>query len=153
MLVVPGDWGWEPGVGVLVVGNCFKGQEADEALWEAVEAAFDFAFGLGIGGAAVGGAQGRASALELGVGVEAVGRGTMAEEGPAVGGEGRRQAVLFQGRTPVDERAPGRFFSSGPESRGWGRCPQAPEVYRFDPWLGGVQRGQRKRSQRAEAVG
>ncbi len=108
MLVVPGDLGLEQGVGVLVVGDLLEGQEGDEALLEGVEAALDFAFGLGVGGDAVGRPQGGEGALELGVGVEAVGRGTMAEEGQAVGVEGRRQAVLFQGRAQVHEMAPGR---------------------------------------------
>jgi hypothetical protein len=26
----------------------------------------------------------------------------------------------------------------------WGRCPQAPEVYRFGPWLRGVQRRKKR---------
>ena len=67
VLVVPVDLRAEQWVGLFVVGNFFVGQQTDEAFLEGVEAALDFAFGLGVGGDAVGGAQGREGALELGV--------------------------------------------------------------------------------------
>ena len=74
VLVVPGDLGLEQDVGVFVIVDFFVGQQGDEAFLEGVEAAFDFAFGLGVGGDAVSGAQGGEGALELGMGVQAVGR-------------------------------------------------------------------------------
>ena len=81
VLVVPDDLGLEQCVGVFEVRDLFIGQQADQALLEGVEAAFDFALGLGVGSDAVGRAQGGEGALELGVGVEAVGGGAVAEEG------------------------------------------------------------------------
>jgi hypothetical protein len=54
----------------------------------------------------MGGAQGREGALELGVGVEAVGGGGVAEEGQAVGVEGGGGAVGFQERAEVGEVRP-----------------------------------------------
>ena len=107
VLVVPGDLGLEQGVGVLVVGDLLVGQEADQALLQGVEAAFDFAFGLGVGGDAVGGAQGGEGALELGVGVEAIGGGAVAKEGEAVGVEAGGRAVLFDGLAQMSEVTPG----------------------------------------------
>lgn len=107
VLVVPGDLDLEQGVGVFVVGDFFVGQEADQALLQGVEAAFDFAFGLGVGSDAMGGAQGGEGALELGVGVEAVGGGAVAEEGQAVGVEAGGRAVLLDGFAQMSEVAPG----------------------------------------------
>ena len=107
MLVVPGDLGLEQGVGVFVVGDFLVGQEGDEAFLEGVEAALDFALGRGVGGDAMRGAQGGEGALELGMSVEAVGRGAMAEEGEAVGVEAGGRAVEFQGRAQMREVIPG----------------------------------------------
>ena len=56
VVVVPSDLGLEEGVGIFVIGDFFKGQEAGEAFLKGIEAAFDFAFGRGVGGDAVGGA-------------------------------------------------------------------------------------------------
>lgn len=106
VLVVPGDLGLEQLVGVFVVGDFFVGQEAGESFLEGVEAAFDFAFGGRIGGDAVGGAQGGEGALELGMGVQSVCRGAMAEEGEAVGIEARWTAVSFEGEAQVLEMVP-----------------------------------------------
>ena len=72
VLVVPADLSLEQGVGVVVVGDFFVSQQADEPFLESVEAAFDFAFGLGVGGDAMGHAQSGEGALELRVYVEAV---------------------------------------------------------------------------------
>ncbi len=44
---MPRDLDLEQGVGVLVIGDFFLGQKGDEAFLEEVEAAFDFAFGVG----------------------------------------------------------------------------------------------------------
>ena len=107
VLVVPEDLGLEQGVGVFGVGDFFVGQEADEAFLEGAEAAFDFAFGGGVWGNAVGDAQGGERALELGVGVEAVRGGAMAEEREAVGVEAGGRAVGVEGRTQVREMVPG----------------------------------------------
>jgi hypothetical protein len=107
VLVVPGDLRLEQGVGRGVVGDSFVGQQGDQAVLEGAKAAFDFAFGRGIGGDAVGGAQRREGALELGVGVEPVGGGGVAEEGQAVGVKASGRAVGFQERTQVGEVGPG----------------------------------------------
>lgn len=107
LVIVPVDLELEQVVGLRVVLDAFKGQEADQTFLERVEAALDLAFGLGVRGDPVGDAQGGEGALELGVGVEAVGRGTVAEERQAVGVEGGGRAVLFQGGTQMMEVAPG----------------------------------------------
>lgn len=107
VLVVPSQLDLEQGVGVGVIGDSFVGQKADESFLEGVEAALDFAFGGGVWGDAVGGAQGGKSALELGMGVEPVGWGAMAEEGESVGIETGWQAVNFDGRAQMFEMAPG----------------------------------------------
>ena len=85
-------------LGGRVVGDFLVGQQGDQAVLEGAEAAFDFAFGRGIGGDAVGHAQGGEGALELGVGVEPVGGGGVAEEGQAVGVKTGGQAVGFKER-------------------------------------------------------
>lgn len=107
VLIMPRDLALQEGVGVFVVGDTFISQEGDEALLEGVEAAFDFAFGLGVRGDAMGDAQGGEGALELGVGVEAVGRGAVAKEREAVGVERGWRAVLFEGGAQMAEVAPG----------------------------------------------
>jgi hypothetical protein len=61
----------------------------------------------GVGGDAVGDAQGGEGALELGVGVQTVGGGTMAEEGEAIGVERGGRAVVFEGGAQVGEVGPG----------------------------------------------
>ena len=85
----------------------FVSQEGDQAVLEGAEAAFDFAFGLGIRSDAVGRAQRGEGTLELGVGIEPVGGGGVAEEGQAVGIKTGGQAVDFQERTEVGEVSPG----------------------------------------------
>ena len=107
VLVVPGDLRLEQGVGRGVGGDLFVGEQGDQAVLEGAEAAFDFAFGRGVGGDAVGRAQRGEGALELGVGVELVGGGGVAEERQAVGVEAGGRAVGFQERTEVGEVRPG----------------------------------------------
>lgn len=80
VLVVPSDMGLEEAVGVFVVSDFFVSQEADQTVLEGAEAAFDFAFGRSVGSHPVGSTQGGESALELGVGVKAVGGRAVAEE-------------------------------------------------------------------------
>jgi len=107
VFVMPGDLGLEQGVGVFVVGDFFIGQEADEAFLKGIEAAFDFAFGLGVWSDPVGRAQGGKRALELGVRVEPVGGRAVAEEREAVGVEAGGWAVRFEGWAQVGEMIPG----------------------------------------------
>ena len=108
LLVVPVDLGLEESVGGFEIGRVLEGQKGDQAPLESVKAAFDLAFGLRVGSDAMGHAQGGEGALELRVGVEAVGGGTVAEEGQAIGVEASRRAIFFQGRAQMGEVAPGR---------------------------------------------
>ena len=107
VLVVPVELGLQEGIGGAVVRDVLVGQEGDEAFLEEAETALDLALGRGVGGHAVGHAQGGESALELGMSVEAVGGGAMAKEGQAVGVEAGGSAVGFEGRTQVHEVIPG----------------------------------------------
>jgi len=107
VLVMPVQLVLEELIGGVKIGDAFVSQEGDEPFLRGVEAAFDFAFGGGVGGDAVGDAQGGEGALELGMGVEAVGGGAMAEERQAVGVEGGGWAVLFDGGAQVAEVTPG----------------------------------------------
>ena len=107
MLVVPGDLRLEQGVGGGVVGDLLVGQQGDQTLLEGVEAALDLAFGLGVGRDAVGGAQRCEGALKLGMRVEEVGGGAVAEEGQTVGVKGGGRTVLFDRAAQVREVAPG----------------------------------------------
>jgi hypothetical protein len=106
VLVVPVQLGLEQLVGGWEVGDAFVGQERDEPFLKGVEAPFDFAFGLGVWGDAMGDAQGGEGALELGMGVEAVGGGAMAEEGQAIGVERGGRAEFFDGSAQMAEVAP-----------------------------------------------
>jgi len=106
VLVVPGDLRLQQRVGGGVVGDFFVGQQGDQAVLQGAEAAFDFAFGLGIGGDAVGRAQRGEGALELGVRVQPVGGGGVAEERQAVGVQTGGRAVELQERTEMGEVSP-----------------------------------------------
>lgn len=97
----------EQEIRVLVAGDGLVGEHADEAFLEISESAFDLALGLGIGGDAVGDAEGGERPLELGVGVEAVCSGGMAEEGKSIGVEGCGKAVDKEDGTQEDEVVPG----------------------------------------------
>lgn len=106
VLIMPVDLGLEQGVSVFVVGDFFIGQEGDEPVLESAEAAFDFAFGGSVWSHAMGGTQGRKSALELGMGVEPVGGGGVAKEGQAIGVKAGGQSVCFQEGTKMSEVRP-----------------------------------------------
>ena len=106
VLVVPSQLDLEQSVGVGVVCDSFVGEETDESFLEGIEAALDFTFGGGVWSDAVGGAQSRKSSLELGMGIESVGWGAMAEEGEAVGIEAGGQATPFDGRAQMLEMSP-----------------------------------------------
>jgi hypothetical protein len=116
VLVVPVQLELEELIGGFEIGDAFVGQEGDEAFLKGVEAAFDFALGLGVRGDAMGDAQGGEGALELGMGVEAVGGGAMAKERETVGVEGDGRAVFFDGSAQVAEVAPSGV--AGDESAG-----------------------------------
>lgn len=91
---------------VLAAGDGLVGEHADEAFLEISESALDLALGLGIGGDAVGDAEGGERPLELGVGVEAVGGGGVAEEGESVGVEGCGKTVGHEDVAQKDEVVP-----------------------------------------------
>jgi len=106
VFVVPLDLSFEELIGRGEVGDFLEGQESDQAFLEDEEAAFDFAFGLGVGSDAVMNSQSGEGALELGMSVQSVGRRTVAEEGEAIGVDAGWQAVLFEDGTQVTEMAP-----------------------------------------------
>jgi hypothetical protein len=105
-LVVPSDLTLEQLVGGWVIGNPFVGEQRDQAPLKGVEAALDLAFGLRVGGDAMGYPQRGEGALELGMSVEAIGWGAVTKEGEAVGVEGSGGAKLFEGPPQVAEVAP-----------------------------------------------
>lgn len=74
---------------------------------EIAKAAFDFAFGLSIRSDAVGDVQGGQCALKLGMSVEPIGGGLMAEEAQAVGVEGGGAAVCEEDEAQQAEVIPG----------------------------------------------
>jgi hypothetical protein len=106
VLVVPVQLVLEELIGGFEIGDAFVSQERDQPFLKGVEAAFDFAFGRCVGRDAVSDAQGGEGALELRMGVEAIGGGAMAEEGQAVGVKGGGRAVLFEGRPQMAEVTP-----------------------------------------------
>ncbi len=106
VLVVPINLDFEQRVGVFVVGDFFIGQQGDQPILQGAKAPFDFAFGLGIGSDAMSHAQRGKGALELGVVVEPVGRGGVAEESQPIGVKASRRAVLFNDRAKVSKVPP-----------------------------------------------
>jgi len=90
-----------------VSGDFLVGQKGDDSFLEGAKAAFDFAFGLGAGRHQMRDAQGGESALELGAGITAIGRGLMAEQGQAIGVESQGQAVEGKSAAEVLEVVPG----------------------------------------------
>ena len=108
VLIMPVNVGLKELVGRREVGDALVGQESDPTFLKGVEAAFDFAFGLGIGRHAVRDAQRGEGTLKLRVSIQAVGGGAMAEERKAVGIKRGGRAVGFDGRAQMGEVAPGR---------------------------------------------
>ena len=74
---------------------------------EDLKTALNFAFGLGIWGNPVVDIHGGESALELGMGIQAVCRRAVPKERKSVGIEASRQAVLLQEAAQMDKVAPG----------------------------------------------
>ena len=106
VFVMPVDLGFEQLIGRGVVGNFFERQECDQTFLKDQETSFDFAFGLSIGSHAVVNPHGGESALELGVGIQTVGRGTVTEQTEAIGVNTGWQTVLFQDPAQMTEMAP-----------------------------------------------
>lgn len=106
VLVVPVDLDLEQSVGVFIIGDFFISQEGDQAVLQGAEAAFDFAFGLGIGSDAMSHAQRSEGALELGMGVEPVVGGGVAKERQSIGVKAGGRAVLFDHRTKMNKVRP-----------------------------------------------
>lgn len=112
VLIMPVDLGLEQGVGVFVVGDFFIGQKGDEPVLEGAEAAFDFTFGGGVWSHTMGRAQGRKGALELGMGIQAVGGGGMAKESQAIRVKAGGQPVFFQEGAEMGEVRPSGIAGS-----------------------------------------
>jgi len=106
VFVMPVNLGLEELIGWREVADFFIGQEREESFLKDLKAAFDFAFGLSVGSDAVMDAHGGEGSLELRVGIEPVRRGTVAEEGKAVGVEAGWQAIFFEHEPEVAKVAP-----------------------------------------------
>ena len=106
MLVVPLDLSLKEVVGRSKGGDFFIGQKGDQAVLKGAEAAFDFTFGGSVWSDAMGDAQGGQGALELGMGVQAVGGGGVAEKRQAVGVNAGGHAIGFKGLAEVLEMGP-----------------------------------------------
>ena len=106
MLVVPLDLSLQEVVGGSKGGDFLIGQKGDQAVLEGAKAAFDFPFGGGVWSDAMGDAQGGQGALELGMSVQAVGGGGMAEKRQAVGVNTGGHAMSFKGQAEMLEMAP-----------------------------------------------
>ena len=91
-----------------IVGDFLVGQEGEHPLLEGAEAAFDLPFGLRAGRDQMGDAQRREGALELGMGIPAIGCGLMAKESQTVGVDGQRTAVGDESVAKVLKVVPGR---------------------------------------------
>ena len=81
-----------------------------------------------------------------------------ADHQPFRGGGGIQLAGVESGEDFLDieglEAVSELFFFMGREDSRWGRRPQAPEVYRFGPWLSEGSVAKEKRLQKkSEAVG
>jgi len=106
VLVVPLDLSLKEVVGGSKGGDFLIGQKGDEAVLEGAEAAFDFPFGGSVRSDAMGDAQGGQGALELGMSVQAVGGGSVAEERQAVGVNASGHTIGFKGQAEMLEMAP-----------------------------------------------
>ena len=107
VLVVPLDLRLEEVVGGSKGGDFLIGQKGDQTVLEGAEAAFDFTFGGSVWSDAMGDAQGGQGALELGMSVQAVGGGGVAEKRQAVGVDASGHAIGFKGQAEVLEMGPG----------------------------------------------
>jgi len=106
VLVVPLDLSLKEVVGGSKGGDFLIGQKGDEAVLEGAEAAFDFPFGGSVRSDAMGDAQSGQGALELGMSVQAVGGGSVAEKRQAVGVNAGGHAIGFKSQAEVLEMAP-----------------------------------------------
>jgi hypothetical protein len=106
VLVVPLDLSLQEVVGGSKGGDFLIGQKGDQAVLEGAEAAFDFAFGGSVWSDAMGDAQGGQGALELGMSVQAVGSGSMAEKRQSVGVNAGGHAIGFKRQAEVLEMGP-----------------------------------------------
>lgn len=112
VLIVPGNLSLQERIGAFVVCDFFISQESDQAVLESAEAAFDFAFCLRIGSHAMSHTQGRKGALELRVGVQAVGGGSVTKERQAVCVEAGRSTVLLQEEAKMSKVRPSGIGNS-----------------------------------------
>lgn len=108
ILIVPSDLSLKQSVGAVIVLDFFVSQQSHQAFLKSVETAFDLTFGLGIRRNAMGHAHGCESALKLGVSIQAVGGGSVAEQTEPVGVKAGRQATFFNDGAEVREMGPGR---------------------------------------------
>lgn len=103
----------------MIVLDFFVGQQSDQTVLKGAEAAFDLAFCLGIGGNAMSHTHGGKSALELGMGIQAVSGGSVAKKAQSIGVKTGGQARFFDDGSEVGEVCPGRV----------GRCEKATEDF------------------------
>lgn len=94
--IVASDFNSQELVGVLVSLDFFIGKKGDQAFLQSAKEPFDFAFSLRGRGHAMIDADGGQGALELGEGIQAVSRGTVAEKAQAIGIEVGWAAVAFE---------------------------------------------------------
>lgn len=104
--VVPIDLGLEKGIGCWIVCNLLISQKCYHALLKSLKSPLDFSFCLSVWSNAVSHANGCKSALELGMGIQAVSRGCVSKESQPIGVERRRRAVGFDGRTEMRKVRP-----------------------------------------------
>lgn len=107
VLVVPVDLDLEQRIGVFVIGDFFIGQQTDQPVLKGAKAAFDFALGRRVRSDAMGHSQRGEGALELRVGVEAVGSRDVAKEPQPIGVKASRRAVLFEDGAEMSKVGPG----------------------------------------------
>lgn len=112
ILVMPIDMDLEKGVGILVIVYFLVGQEADEAVLKRAKAPFDFAFCRRIGCHAVSHAQRGKGALELGMGIKAIGSRVVTEERESIRVKAGWRAMFFQDRPEVSKVRPSSITGS-----------------------------------------
>ena len=105
--IVLSDLGGQELIGVLMSLDFFIGKESHQALLQGAKESFDFAFSLrGRGDPMIDADRGQ-GALELGEGIQAVGRGGVAEKAQAIGIEVGWAAVAFKTGPQEAEVTPG----------------------------------------------